>query len=139
MSLLLGPEYRDIVVLIPLLVLSGIPWSVSYVLISHSRIHEHTRVTWIISAVFFVGSLGTLIPLMALWGTIGAALAWFIGNTAAAVVAVIFTAWDRQISVGSVRSALSRFGGAGAAASVPPDPIVSAPLGQIEPSEVLGQ
>lgn len=139
MSLLLGPEYRDIVVLIPLLVLSGIPWSVSYVLISHSRIHEHTRVTWIISAVFFVGSLGTLIPLMALWGTIGAALAWFIGNTAAAVVAVIFTAWDRQISVGSVRSALSRFGGAGDAVSVPPDPIVSAPLGQIEPSEVLGQ
>jgi O-antigen/teichoic acid export membrane protein len=140
MALILGPEYRDIVVLIPLLVLSGIPWSVSYVLISHSRIHEHTRVTWIISAVFFAGSLGTLLPLMALWGTNGAALAWLIGNSAAAVVAVVFTAWDRRLSFGNLRSAVLGFsgGGAGSDPIVVLDGVASAPVGQIETSEVLG-
>lgn len=140
MALLLGPEYRDIIVLIPMLVLSGIPWSVSYVLISHSRIHEHTRVTWIISAVFFAGSLGTLFPLMTLWGTTGAALAWLIGNTAAAIVAFLFTSWDRQVSISTLRSTVSRFAGGGApVAAVVSDGLVSAPVSQIETSEVLGQ
>lgn len=141
MSLVLGPEYREIIVLIPMLVLSGIPWSVSYVLISHSRIHEHTRVTWIISAVFFAGSLGTLFPLMNLWGTTGAALAWLIGNTAAAIVAVLFTSWDRRVSIRSVRSAVPRFGGrvdAGVSTATS-DGFVSAPVSQVDAGEVLSQ
>lgn len=141
MAMLLGPEYRDIVVLIPLLVLSGIPWSVSYVLISHSRIHEHTRVTWIISAVFFAASLGSLLPLMALWGINGAALAWLIGNTAAAIAAVLFTSWERQLSIASVRSALAGLGGRpGDTVSVAlSDGLVSAPVSQIDAGEILGQ
>jgi hypothetical protein len=98
MALLLGPEYSDIIVIIPLLAISGVPWSVSYVLISHSRIHEHSRVTWIISAVFFASSMGSLLPLMALWGTKGAAVAWLLGNTLAAGVSVMSTSWDREIS-----------------------------------------
>jgi O-antigen/teichoic acid export membrane protein len=141
MALLLGPEYRSIIVLIPLLVASGIPWSISYVLISHSRIHEHTRVTWIISAVVFVGSLGSLIPLMAVWGTIGAALAWLLGNTLAAITAIVVTSWDGSGTMATLRGSIERVRNrpGASAAGVSEDGPVSAPVAQIEPGELLGQ
>jgi len=141
MALVLGRDYRYIVVLIPLLVISGVPWSISYVLISHSRIHEHTRVTWVISAVVFVGSLGTLVPLISMWGTFGAAIAWLFGNTLAAVVAVLVTSWDRTDSVVTLRALSNRLrkkqGLSNSSAFG--DGIASAPVAQVDASEVLGQ
>jgi O-antigen/teichoic acid export membrane protein len=140
MALVLGRDYRYIVVLIPLLAISGVAWSISYVLISHSRIQEQTRVTWIISAVVFVGTLGPLVPLVAIWGTFGAGISWLFGNTIAAVVAILITSMDRVDGIATIRTSVRRL-------RLRNDERValndegekpSTPVSQIESGEVLG-
>jgi O-antigen/teichoic acid export membrane protein len=93
MAAALGPEYHDIISLVPIFVAAGVPWSVTYVLVSHARIYEHNRVVWLIGVTLAIGVLGPAWPLVRAHGAAGGGVAWLGGMLLAAIVAVLLSPW----------------------------------------------
>jgi len=110
MALLLGPEYHGVITLVPVFVLAGVPWSITYLLVSNARIYERTREVWIICITFAIGVLAPAIPLIRAYGATGSAIAWLIGTTVAAIAAIALSPWRSQLghtSIADLRSSLS--------------------------------
>ncbi len=83
-----GASYDETAVLLPRLVAAGIPWAVTAICLARARALHHAAATVAITTGF---ALCTLVPAAVLTsssGVLGAASAWFVGNVAAAAVAV---------------------------------------------------
>jgi O-antigen/teichoic acid export membrane protein len=84
-----GAEYQDAGDLLPLLLVAGIPWAITSVILTRARVVEAERA---IVAIGWCLALGILVPasvLTAVQGTEGAAVGWLIGHLVAASVALL--------------------------------------------------
>jgi O-antigen/teichoic acid export membrane protein len=113
MALVLGPDYHGVIALVPLFVLAGVPWSITYLLVSNARIHERTRVVWIVCATFALGVLGPAVPLIRAHGAAGAAVAWLLGMVIAAAVAIALSPWRSELGPISLADLRNRLGSLG--------------------------
>lgn len=110
MAAVLGPEYHGVIALVPLFVLAGVPWSLTYVLVSHARIHEHNRIVWIVGATLAAGVLVPAVVLVPSHGSAGAGVAWLIGMVLASSVALALSPWrvDSRLGTADLRGLLRR-------------------------------
>jgi hypothetical protein len=91
-----GPAYDLTAEVLPRMVLAGVPWAVTAILLARVRVLHRYTATVVITVGF---ALCTLVPatiMAASSGVPGAADAWLFGNLAAAAVAVIATFSSRR-------------------------------------------
>jgi O-antigen/teichoic acid export membrane protein len=89
LATLYGPAYAPVATLLPLLVAGTIPFAMTMTLLTTARIREHSNATIAVAVVFAVAVLIPTILLTARDGALGAAWGWTIGNTLAAVLALV--------------------------------------------------
>jgi O-antigen/teichoic acid export membrane protein len=88
---LFGPEFALTAELLPWLVAAGIPWAVTCVCLAKARVEgDHLR-TVVITVGFAVFTLVPATVMTARAGVAGTTGAWLVGNTAAALLAVLAT------------------------------------------------
>ena len=95
---LYGPDYSSVSTLLPLLVAGTIPFGITTTLLTHSRIRERTAGTIAVTAGFAASVLVPTALLTCEHGALGAASGWMVGNTLAAIVAVLATVLIRSTS-----------------------------------------
>ncbi|MEO6988205.1 MAG: hypothetical protein ABI239_06100, partial [Aquihabitans sp.] len=86
-----GEDYRDAAHILPAMMLAGIPWAITSLLLTEARVmHRH------ISTVVITLTLAIVVPALILvpgsaagHGLDGASAAWLVGNVVAAIVACI--------------------------------------------------
>ncbi len=90
-----GDDYREAAHILPAMMLAGIPWAVSSLLLTEARVLHRHAATVIITATL---TLAIIVPALILvpgegkgHGLDGASTSWLLGNVAAAVVAVAVT------------------------------------------------
>lgn len=86
---LYGPDYGPVATLLPLLMAGTIPLAVTMTMLTTARIREHSYSTIAVAVAFAVAVLVPTVFLAARHGTIGAAWGWTVGNTIAAVLALL--------------------------------------------------
>jgi O-antigen/teichoic acid export membrane protein len=84
-----GPAYGPVGTLLPLLVAGTIPFAVTMTVLTASRIREHSNSTIAVAVGFAVAVLVPTVFLTASYGALGAAWGWTVGNTLAAVFALL--------------------------------------------------
>lgn len=82
-----GSAYGRVADLLPLLVLAGVPWSLTTVALNRARVLADHASTLAITVTFAVGVLGLAVLLVPARGADGAVTAWIVGNMAAATIA----------------------------------------------------
>lgn len=95
-----GDDYRDAAHILPTMMAAGIPWAVTSLLLTEARVmHRHVATVTITATL----TLAIIIPALILvpghaagHGLVGAANSWFLGNVAAALVAIGVTAIGRH-------------------------------------------
>lgn len=112
-----GEGYRDSAHVLPAMMLAGVPWAISSLLLTEARVlHRHVA-TVVITLCLTVSIIVPALVLVpgdgAYRGLDGASAAWLLGNTLSAVVAILVTAWSRRLRSGAVVEEI--------------DPVVSAP------------
>ena len=83
-----GPLYEDTLHYLPLLLAGGVPAAVTTVLLGFARARDDTPASVAIPLVLAVTTVGIALATVPDHGADGATWAWFIGNSAAALVAV---------------------------------------------------
>ncbi|MCB1261721.1 MAG: hypothetical protein KDB33_15235 [Acidimicrobiales bacterium] len=101
---LYGPDYELTGQIMPRMVAAAVPWAVTAMLLARVRVLLLSTATVIITGAFAVLTLLPAAIMVARSGVEGAANAWFLGNLAAAAVAVATTFATRR-SEGRVASA----------------------------------
>lgn len=112
---ILGDDYVEAQDLMPLMVASAIPWAVTSICLARARALEHTGSIVFITTTFFVSTLGLALVLTPDQGAGGAAIAWALGNTLAALAALSTLVWRRG------RNGSTRYGFASPTSSPPPE------------------
>jgi O-antigen/teichoic acid export membrane protein len=95
-------SYREAAHILPAMMLAGIPWAVTSLLLTEARVLHRNVATVIITVTL---TLSIIVPALILvpesgpkGGLDGASAAWLIGNVFAAVVAVAVTAVSRRFT-----------------------------------------
>jgi O-antigen/teichoic acid export membrane protein len=88
-----GPDYRSAARVLPTLVVAGIPWAVTSICLARVRVEEDTVANVLITGTLAVTIVLPALILTASHGLTGAAVAWLLGNTITAVVALTATRW----------------------------------------------
>jgi O-antigen/teichoic acid export membrane protein len=86
---LYGPSYGPVGTLLPLLVAGTIPFCVTMMLLTTARVREHSSATIAVAVAFAAAVLVSTALLTARHGALGAAWGWTVGNTIAAVLALL--------------------------------------------------
>ena len=93
-------SYRDVAHILPAMMLAGIPWAVTSLLLTEARVlHRHVAtvvITMTLTASIIVPALILVPGTGPRNGLDGASAAWLLGNVFAAVVAVIVTVISRR-------------------------------------------
>jgi O-antigen/teichoic acid export membrane protein len=89
LAALYGPDYGPVATLLPLLMAGTIPFAVTMTMLTTARIREHSRATITVAVAFAVAVLVPTVLLVSRHGALGAAWGWAIGNTIAAVLALL--------------------------------------------------
>jgi O-antigen/teichoic acid export membrane protein len=99
-----GEGYRDSAHVLPAMMLAGVPWAISSLLLTEARV-LHRNVTTVVITVTL--TLSIIVPALLLVpgdgphrGLNGASAAWLLGNVAAAVIAIVATAVSRRQAAG---------------------------------------
>lgn len=95
-----GEDYRDSAHVLPAMMLAGIPWAVSSLLLAEARVMHRHAANVIITLTL---TLAIIVPALIMvpsdgprGGLDGASAAWLVGNTVAAVVSVTVTWLTRR-------------------------------------------
>ena len=95
-----GEDYRDAAHILPAMMLAGIPWAVSSLLLTEARVMHRHASTVIITVTL---TLAIIVPALILvpgtaagHGLDGASAAWLAGNVVAAIVACVVTWFGRR-------------------------------------------
>lgn len=99
-----GEGYRDSAHVLPAMMLAGVPWAISSLLLTEARVlHRHVATVLITLAL----TVSIIVPALVLVpgegsyrGLDGASAAWLIGNTVSAVVAIGVTMISRRRASG---------------------------------------
>ena len=102
---LYGPAYGPVATLLPLLMAGTIPFAVTMTMLTTARIREHSRSTIAVAVAFAVAVLVPTLLLAASQGALGAAWGWMIGNTVAAVLAILVSRLPERGSGEQVQAA----------------------------------
>ncbi|MET0728794.1 MAG: hypothetical protein ABWZ76_10910 [Acidimicrobiales bacterium] len=86
---LYGEDYRAAADVMPLLVASAIPWAITSVYLTEARVRHLAGATVAITLALSVFILGPALVLVPRDGIEGAAMAFFVGNVVAALVALV--------------------------------------------------
>lgn len=86
-----GEGYRDSAEILPAMMLAGVPWAITSLLLSEARILHRNVVTVVITVTLTVAIIGPALFLVPEHGLEGARSAWLGGNVVAAVVALVLT------------------------------------------------
>ncbi len=86
---LYGPDYGPVATLLPILMAGTIPFAVTMTMLTTARIREHSGSTIAMALALAVAVLIPTILLTTRDGALGAAWGWTIGNTIAAVLAIL--------------------------------------------------
>jgi O-antigen/teichoic acid export membrane protein len=96
-----GEAYRDAAHILPAMMLAGIPWALTSLLLTEARVRHRHVATVVITATL---TIAIVVPALVLvpgtgsdHGIDGASLSWLVGNVIAAVVAVVVTAVSRRL------------------------------------------
>ena len=84
-----GPSYAPVATFLPLLVAGTIPFAVTTTVLTMARIREHSNSTIAVAVAFAVAVLVPTVLLTARHGAVGAVWGWAIGNSIAAVLALL--------------------------------------------------
>jgi O-antigen/teichoic acid export membrane protein len=96
---LYGPDYGPVATLLPLLMAGTIPFAVTMTMLTRARIREHSSSTIAMAVALAVAVLVPTILLTTRHGATGAAWGWTIGNTIAAVLAILASRLhDRRVA-----------------------------------------
>ena len=95
-----GKGYRDAAHVLPAMMLAGVPWAISSLLLTEARVmHRHVATVTITLTL----TLAIIVPALVLvpgdgprHGLDGASAAWLLGNVVAAVVAIVVTTISRR-------------------------------------------
>ena len=95
-----GEAYRDAAHILPAMMLAGVPWALTSLLLTEARVQHRNGATVIITTVLTVA---IVVPALVLvpragpnGGINGASRAWLLGNVVAALVAIVVTAVSRR-------------------------------------------
>ncbi len=91
-----GDAYDDLARTLPALMAAGIPWAFASVRLSQARIRRDQFATVAITLTLGVGILAPALLWIPDHGVAGATRAWLLGNTAAAIVAVVLHQRSRR-------------------------------------------
>lgn len=87
-----GKQYHDAARILPLMMAAGVPWAITSLYLTEARV-RHRHVSTVVITLVLTGAI--MIPALVLvpgsgagHGIDGARTAWFVGNLAAAVVAI---------------------------------------------------
>ena len=126
-----GEQYHDAARILPLMMAAGVPWAVTSLYLTEARV-RHRHVATVVITLVLTGAI--MIPALILvpgsgkgHGIDGARTAWFVGNLAAAIVAVgahHLGAW-RDRNGGSTRAALDAVVADVITPDIPPSTTVS--------------
>lgn len=102
-------SYREAAHILPAMMLAGIPWAITSLLLTEARVlHRHVATVTITATL----TLSIIVPALILvpgtgagHGLDGASAAWLLGNAFAALVALAVTAISRRTAHGSVAAA----------------------------------
>src|SRR5690606_4488138 len=95
-----GEDYRDSAHVLPAMMLAGVPWAISSLLLTDARVMHRHVATVTITLTLTLAIIGP--ALIRVPGTgeghglDGASAAWLVGNAIAAVVAIVVTAISRR-------------------------------------------
>lgn len=95
---LYGEDYRAAADLLPVLVAASVPWAITSVYLTESRVLHRSAATVAITVTLAVGVLGPALVLVPEDGLDGAAAAWLGGNVLAALVALLAHLGARRMS-----------------------------------------
>jgi len=95
-----GEDYRDSAHVLPAMMLAGVPWAVSSLLLTEARVlHRHVATV----AITLCLTVSIIVPALVLVpgegahrGLNGASAAWLIGNLVSAAVAIVVTTISRR-------------------------------------------
>lgn len=95
-----GEDYRDSAHVLPAMMLAGVPWAISSLLLTEARVmHRHVATVTITVTL----TLAIIVPALILvpgtgegHGLDGASAAWLVGNVIAALVAIVVTVISRR-------------------------------------------
>jgi O-antigen/teichoic acid export membrane protein len=95
-----GEDYRDSAHVLPAMMLAGVPWAISSLLLTEARVmHRHVATVTITLTL----TLAIIVPALVLvpgdgpgHGLDGASAAWLTGNIIAAIVAIVVTIISRR-------------------------------------------
>ena len=95
-----GEDYRDSAHVLPAMMLAGVPWAISSLLLTEARVmHRHVATVTITVTL----TMAIIVPALVLvpgtgegHGLDGASAAWLVGNVIAAVVAIVVTIVSRR-------------------------------------------
>ena len=97
-------SYEEAAHILPAMMLAGIPWAITSLLLTEARVLHRNVATVIITVTL---TLSIIVPALILvpesgpaGGLEGASAAWLLGNMFAAVVAVVVTGISRRVSTG---------------------------------------
>ncbi|MCU1371484.1 MAG: hypothetical protein JWO77_2678 [Ilumatobacteraceae bacterium] len=97
---LFDESYREAAHILPAMMLAGIPWAITSLLLTEARVLHRNVATVVITITL---TLSIIVPALILvpesgtkGGLDGASAAWLIGNAFAAVVAIVVTAISRR-------------------------------------------
>ena len=95
-----GKDYADAAKILPAMMLAGVPWAVSSLLLTEARVLHRHAATVIITATL---TAAIIVPALILvpghgagHGLNGASTSWLVGNIVAAIVAVVVTFVGRR-------------------------------------------
>ncbi|CAN5821329.1 hypothetical protein BH24ACT3_BH24ACT3_00080 [soil metagenome] len=91
-----GPDYHDAARILPALMAAGVPWALTSLYLTAARVLHHHVATVAITATLTGAIIVPALVLVPADGIDGAGRAWLIGNTVAAVVAVIASGLSRR-------------------------------------------
>lgn len=86
-----GEDYQLTGDVLGAFVAAGVPWAVTSILLARARALGQNVVSVVITLTFAVATLGSVAAVVGDGGVTAASRAWFAGNVAAAVVAVVAT------------------------------------------------
>jgi O-antigen/teichoic acid export membrane protein len=95
----LGPDYLVVGQLLPWLLAGCIPWAVTSMHLAYARRRHEDGIVVVITAAFFIITVGVTALVTPLAGIPGAAAAWVIGNLAVALVAIRLAAARRSVNI----------------------------------------
>lgn len=86
-----GDDYKRTADLLPLLVVAGVCWAVTSMMLTLNRLRHADRAVLLVAALAGILSIAPTVALTWRYGTDGTALGWFVGNLAASLMAVAIT------------------------------------------------